>query len=290
MFPRAIIVILLAFCTEPYYHDRLNRAMYIGEMRNLRHELYGESVFTSFRTFEASVLGLNKHFERLYNSVTLCYGLRHIDPKTFNEYFLERLSLASQFQKYPNHYFRISIFSNGDKSLSKKNFGLGELEVDLKISKLPEKKASLKLKTFQSPYSEHYIPLKTGSYFQSLYFKRLAMSKGHDDVLFMRDDLILETSTSNLVLFKNAQAFFPEAKGILAGVTTSLLQKYFQSVNVSYTQMPIQYASLQDFDEVFALNAVRGLTPVLKIDDNEFVVNGQKELEKKFVEFAKDDL
>ena len=258
-------------------------------MRNLRHELYGESVFTSFRTLNSKVLGLEFHIERLLSGVKDIFNFCDMSEKEFLTYFINDLNLDLKFKEYPNHYFRITFYSEGSTELNRHSFSLGEMKVDLSIKPMEElPKKSLKLKTFPTPFSEFYTPYKTGSYQPFLFFRKKALKVGYDDVLFLAGSNVLEASTSNIIFIKEEKVFTPDDPRVLNGVTVQCLESYIEKTNYSFEKEVVNLRDLKKFDASFCLNSVKGITPVTRIDDYIFPsYNKYEKLFNKFYESMK---
>ena len=258
-------------------------------MRNLRHELYGESVFTSFRTLNSKVLGLDLHLERLLSGVKDIFGFCDMSKEAFFSFFINDLNLDLKFKEYPNHYFRLTIYSEGSTELNRYSFSLGEMKVNLStkpIEELPKK--SLKLKTFPSPFSEFYNPCKTGSYQPLLFFRKKALKMGYDDVLFMAGNNVLEASSSNIVFIKENKIITPDDPRILHGVTLQCLESYIEKTSYRFGKEVVTLRDLKEIDACFSLNSVKGIIPVERIDDYIFPsYNKYEKLFNKFYESMK---
>jgi branched-subunit amino acid aminotransferase/4-amino-4-deoxychorismate lyase len=265
-------------------------SMYIGVMRNLRHELYGESVFTSFRTFNGQVYGLEEHFKRLYEAVRDVYFMKTLTYSQFFNYFCIDIR-ASYLNKYPNHYIRMTIFSDQtNSSLNQKSFGLCDLELSISIKDLGEARSSLRLKSFSSPYSKSYIPIKSGSYFQNLYFKRKGIEQGYDDILFTVDDEVVEASTSNIIFQRGNDFFFPAGHYFLQGITLKLFKEFCRFKSFKIYELDIKKNSIRNYDQAFLLNSVQGLVSVKSIDEYEFIVDHSRKLNDHFLKFCEENL
>jgi branched-subunit amino acid aminotransferase/4-amino-4-deoxychorismate lyase len=260
--------------------------MYIEHMINMRHELYGESVFTSFRSYAGKIIGLELHLQRLLGAVQKTYGLEDLTLEQFESHLIageELIGLASQ---YPNHYFRLTIMAQGDSSLQKTSFDLEDLKLVKNIEKRSfDTETEKTLKLTPSPFSQYYEPIKAGSYFQQLFFRRKAMRLGFSDVLFTQDDNILEASTSNILFFKNHQFYTPKANSILYGTTLKLFEKYCYQLDCPLSYETISLSTLDTYEAVYLLNAVEGLTAVSAIEKIKYQTKHLSPLRDNFLKF-----
>lgn len=111
-------------------------------MENLPINLYGESIFTSFRSWESNIPGLNLHFERL--------------AKSLNHYFFNNLedldkikSIISKKIKLDvkdNTYYRITVYLSErasfichDVAIEDLIFHLSEKKLDSEINLVSKK-------------------------------------------------------------------------------------------------------------------------------------------------------
>ena len=256
-------------------------------MLNLRHELYGESVFTSFRTFEGKVFGKDLHLRRLYLAVKACYLLADLSFEDFETYFnleskLQYLNLAN-----PDSYIRLTIYSSKVSSLSHFKFELSELQLDIKIKDYQENVLGIKLKTESYPYSESYRPIKAGSYFQQLLLRKEALADGFDDVSFVGiDGQLLELSTSNII-FKNTQGHFITPKGdyFLRGTTLTLFENYCTERGLLFRVEDIKITDVKNLEAAFALNAVSIIKKIKSINSFEFKENDIDRLRSDFLKY-----
>ena len=257
-------------------------------MRNLRHELYGESVFTSFRTFNGQVYGLEEHFKRLYEAVRNVYFMKTLTYSQFFNYFC--IDVEDLFvNRYQNHYIRMTIFLDQvNSNLNQKSFGLCDLKMNTSVKALGVTRTSLRLKTYPSPYSKNYIPIKSGSYFQNLFFRRKGIEQGYDDILFTINDEIVEASTSNIMFQKENEFFIPAGEYFLQGITIKLFKEYCKFNSFKIYELDIKKISIKDYDQVFLLNSVQGLVSVKSIDDDEFIVDHSRALYDHFFKFCEE--
>ena len=242
--------------------------MYIERMFDKRYALFGESVFTSFRSYEGHVPYLKEHLDRLWRHS--CQGF-HLDLnfENFFDQFLSSLELLTVIIKNPNHYFRITMFSNEANDLNLSHFSLDHLEVDLKILPIDEginEEQSLLIQP--SPFNQYYPLIKTGNYFASLYFRRKAIQAGYSDTVFINDEgMILEASTSNIVFeFKNSFVI-PRSKQIFDGITLIAFKDFCDLNNIHYSEVEIHTQDLVEFSGAYLLNSVKGYSKVYKIND-----------------------
>lgn len=234
----------------------------------MRHELYGESVFTSFQTVDGKVAALGLHYQRLISSLSYCYGVNFNSIEEFKNYFELDKKLEKLFEVNKNSYFRVTFYSLEKGNLNKFKFGLSEIEMDIKVGNLPNESASLRLKVCSYPFSKSYRPIKFGSYAQQLQGKKLALKSGFDDCLYQLDGQALELSTSNIVFRKKSGEFVsPRGDFFLSGITLGAFRKFCEEKKYSFEREEVLIKSLGSFSEVYGMNSVRGIFPIICIEN-----------------------
>ncbi len=264
--------------------------MYIDNMRNMRHELYGESVFTSFRVFNGKIPGFELHLQRLFEAVQETYSLKHVSFNEFYRYFYTSEQILKQAKNNPNSYCRITVFSQVNTGLNQIRFGLSDLCMNFEISPIKEEIKPVSLKSYLSPFSKNYVPIKSSSYFQQLHFKKLALKLHYNDCLFIVDGNISEASTSNIVFYKSGEYFFPEGNFFLQGITLEVFKKFCLNQSLSIKAKTISYKELSDYEGAFLLNSVKGLVPIYKIDEFDYAIDNIICVKRSFINFCEDSL
>ena len=137
--------------------------------------LFGESAFTSFRTFNGKVAFFEKHILRLLNS---CEYLDFETDSGLWESIEE--DCHDLFESNSNHYFRITIFSNLD----------GSVDFFIWVKPLPPVLKSVKLKTIKADHPLFFDEVKIGSYAPIFHLGR-KLRKDHpefDEFLLVSND------------------------------------------------------------------------------------------------------
>ena len=108
--------------------------------------------------------------------------------------------------------------------------------------------------------------VKSTSYAVNMASQRHAQALGVDDAIWLSSDgWVLEAPTSTVVLVSGERLSTPPvATGILPGTTLGALRDL-----VDVPEAPISAADLAAADEVMLLGSVRGVAPVIALDDRE---------------------
>jgi branched-subunit amino acid aminotransferase/4-amino-4-deoxychorismate lyase len=229
--------------------------------------LYGESIFTSFRSVNGVIYGLEDHLERVLSGVNEYYFLNSRSDESITSYFNVKIKVQDLAKINQNHYFRVTFFNSTRYELMPEGFGLSDIEMEISTEEVSFSANHVSLKTLPTPFSENYKTIKSGSYFQHLYFKRMAKNCGFDDVLFERSGDVLEASTSNIILFKENKITFMKGKGIFPGITQVLLSKYASELGVEVDDRVVRVRHLGQFTGAALINSVQFVKPIYRIND-----------------------
>lgn len=130
----------------------------------------------------------------------------------------------------------------------------------------------LQLQTQPSPYmmDSPLIGHKTMGYADLFYGRNLALKAGYDDVLFFnQNNLITETSYSNIFAVKDNQLFTPKSS---AGIIPGTIRELFIT-NLDAQEGDISRNTMQTYDYFFVTSSIKGLRPVVKIDQIQFKID-----------------
>ena len=110
----------------------------------------------------------------------------------------------------------------------------------------------VRLMAFKRMQDENLDSFKIGSYGQSFYLKRLAISKGYEDILFVDNENIYEASSSN-IFFKKGDTFITPKSGIYKGlIREKRIGKESQNIEVR----DVLISELAGFDSCFLTNSI----------------------------------
>lgn len=244
---------------------------------NTRSALYGEAIFTSFRSFGVKVPKLSSHFKRLYAAAEDYYELSHISYEQFVAHFLGEFKPESFGE---NQYFRLDLYNTSSARLIQNDIGLSDLELKITNRDIVESNSDemISLKSYLSPYGKGFIPYKSASYFQNLLYRKKAMRVGSDDALFFLDEKITEATTSNIIFQKGSQFYTPKGDHFLKGITLELFKEKF---NIEETNIFLR--EMDHYDSAYLLNSVKSIVPVFQLDHFQFKIN--RNIPKEFKQF-----
>lgn len=131
--------------------------------------------------------------------------------------------------------------------------------------------AGIRLITYPWPRTTPLADHKTLNY---LYYRRAgkwAIAQGADEALILNPDgTVSETNTANMILFTQDEVVVPESPHALPGVTQRMACRFLESNGASLRRMPVDAASLHEYDAILLTNALMGAVPVVALDGSPF--------------------
>ena len=238
--------------------------------------LYGDGLFETIKVHNGKILLFHEHISRLllslsffsyqaarlkdlknelkkniYNLIEMnhlackdavvkivaCRGeyINRMDYKTPSESYF--IVFAEEFKGYP-----ASLYLNG---------------IDVATS-------SIRRVSYQNQLYRH----KTLSYFENIFSRNEANSKGANESLFIsEDDFVLEGAVSNIFMIKKEKVFTPSLDfNILPGIIRGEVLKICSTNRIDFREEKFKITDLYDADEIFITNSMMGIMPVKKID------------------------
>ncbi len=239
--------------------------------------LYGDGFFETIKVHKGRIFLLDEHILRLYLSLSF-FNYRILGLQDFKNEIkqnideliqIKNLAAKDAFVKivvcrgeYKNRMdyktsqeSLIIIFAEEFKGYPAAAYSDG---VDIVIS-------SIKRVSYQNEIYRH----KALSYFENIFSRNEAISKGASESIFISaDDFILEGSVSNIFLIKKETVLTPSLDfNILAGIIREKILKICHDNNIEAKEGKLKPKDLNEADEIFITNSLIGILPVKKIED-----------------------
>lgn len=107
--------------------------------------------------------------------------------------------------------------------------------------------------------------IKTLNYFRSLTLLEDAKQKGASEVIYCDNGYILEGTVCNFFAVKQCTIITPK-EGILYGITREIILEITKNL-FPIEERPIEYLEIPTFDEAFTSSSIKGIVPIVFIDD-----------------------
>jgi branched-chain amino acid aminotransferase len=236
--------------------------------------LYGDSIFETVRTLEGRPFHLRDHIERLAWSAERT-GIRlPLGPAELATE-MERLFAEAQARGLgPELSIRIMVTR-----------GEGPLGLDPTEAQDPRRIAFIQplrpppdaayrdgvAVVTQTSYrpSDAAEGAKVGNYLESILAIRRARETGaHEALIVDGRGRVLEGTTSNVFIVRGTSLLTPPASlGILPGITRKLVLAVAPDAGLTAEEATLTLDDVRGADEVFLTSTIRGVLPVVKVDD-----------------------
>lgn len=251
---------------------REGKAVISPDNRSFR---YGDGLFETMRVVKGNVILKQFHFERLLHGMKL---LQFDIPDFFTASHLEQdiLSLCKK-NRIEDAVIRLVVFrSDGglyDLKDMRPNYIIQSIAVQ-QVAHLKEQPGGIVIDIYEdvtkacNPFSEiksnNFLPYTMAA----LYAKQKKLG---DCIVLNQYGRVADATIANVFIVKNKEIFTPPlSEGCVAGVVRRFLLKILPLQGISIQEKPLTVNDLQNADEVFLTNAIRGLRFVKKFRDKNY--------------------
>ncbi|MGM0366120.1 MAG: aminotransferase class IV [Actinomycetota bacterium] len=237
---------------------------------------YGDGLFETMPSLEGKIIALQKHLDRLFSSLAF-FGYTLNFSKEDMAAWIASTVQKNNFKK-SDAYIKVMVSRGGlGNALSfdtpcKPNVVI----ISRKLSPYPARyyregvgvvRSSIARTAFSNPCYRH----KLLNYFESIYAKNEARSRGAAEALFLtRDRMVLEGSVSNIFMVKGKNIYTPPLiYNILPGITREAVINIGRKNGLDIKQRKFDFLELGRCDEAFLTNSLMGVMPVRSIEAKE---------------------
>lgn len=231
----------------------------VEDLRALALVNYGH--FTSLQVRDHAAQGIELHRQRLLASTRELFG-------TDLDFNSVRAQMRAAVAEAPDCTLRVTVFS---RDFDYRN-PAGGFPPDVLVSvSPPSPPRTLPLRIASFAFLRPVPQVKHVGTFPLFHYRRLAITAGYDDALFVDPaGAIAEGSVWNIGFWGQGGVVWPEAPA-LRGTAERLLQEGLERQGVHQQVRPVRLAEVRDFEAVFACNA-GGIQPIATIDETGFPV------------------
>lgn len=215
---------------------------------------FGIGLFETIK-IEDCPIDLDLHLTRMFNSSKEL----NLDIKYNKEFYKKKILKYIKDNNIKNKALRLTVFDEGynistrDVPYSKETYEKG-----FKLIISPIKRGN-------SIIYKH----KTTNYYENIYTKKYALSRGYDDGLFLDyNNTILECSMSNIFFIKDNKIYTPNSElPILNGVMKKRIIDVCSELNIKLIEKNININDIKEYDFAFVTNSLMKVMKVTKIED-----------------------
>ena len=223
--------------------------------------LYGEGLFETI-LWQGENYKLKKHYERLKSSAEF-FGF----PVPSYEEFLKEIKKATEGKK--NLYVKFLVVYEGKDYYGDTPEGFRVKVFTKELPKIPES-VNLCVSKVRRHSKNPLVYHKTTNFFINTFVKREAKRRGYYDAIMLNEkERVTETSSANLLLYKDGKFYTPSREsGLLWGTTLDIL---CEELEVKEVEVSVDF--LNSCESVFILNSLLLAVPVYEVEGKTFKVD-----------------
>lgn len=236
---------------------------------------YGDGIFESIRLSDHGIPLLQSHCSRLLRGAAL---LSLSLPDSFSPAFLSH-QIAITTGGIPHARVRFCIFrSNGGLYRPADDRTQWVLEADsLEEAAFPIHRNGIVAGICPYPLlTDHYTSaVKTCNRLPSVLAAQYARQMMLDDCIMLHTSGSMASFSSGNIFFIQEQQLItpPLTSGCIDGVMRRLLLQLAPDLGFQVIEKDIRPVDLRTMDEVFLTNAIRGIVPVRRLGDRDFIID-----------------
>ncbi len=232
--------------------------------------LYGDGVYETLRTYNGEIWQLDEHLRRLQHSAKLL-GLKMPWPLARVGQWIKKTVLLNHFKE---SRIRVTLTRGIN------NFDFLSCEkptLCIQVQKLiPEPQTlynkGVKVITIKQ---ERVLPqAKTINLLPMILGQRMMRkNKAYEAIFVDAKGFVREGAVTNVFMVKNDVVMTPK-NNILSGITRQFILKLAGNIGFKIKEIDFHVNRLYQADEVFITNALKGIIPVVRIDE-QMIMNGK---------------
>ena len=227
--------------------------------------LFGDGVYELIPVYNNKIFLLQKHLERLKNSLSLI-GMKFIDGL---EDTIEKLISIND----KKNYFIYLHITRGQQE--KRNHVYPKSIVPtvlIMCEEYPTYNQEQITTGFSACVQEDFRWLKSNiksiSLLGNVLLKNLAHMGGFYETLLIRNNKLTEGSASNVFTVKDSKIYTPRLSNeLLPGVTRDLLIDLLKDHHMKVIESDISHQDLLDSDEVWCSSSTNAVVPIVRVED-----------------------
>ena len=221
----------------------------------------GYSIFDYFVAENGIIIWLEDYLDRFYQSAQRAEMKVPYDREELKKIIFELVRRNNKAKSGVKLILTGGYSTNGYTPSGECNLLIFNLDFPHHEDNLHEKGVSLVMDEYMRPNPT----IKTTNYFNSVLHRKRMEAIDAVDVLYYHQNIIYETSRSNIYLIKNGRVITKE-DDVLQGVTRkNVLRVIEQNYPLELRDIPVE--ELWGADEVFITSSTKWILPVVRIED-----------------------
>ncbi len=219
--------------------------------------LYGQGIYDVIPFIEKQPLWLEKHIKNWLYALSSIQLNNELD-------WPEIISHLINNYKQDHGYIYLHASQGAGLSRLEPSNSASYLAIPQDYSFPSMEEASAPLKVVVAPDNErcNTRSFKHSSRFHYRFLQEQAHSNGYDEVIFHKDNHLLEGCSSNVFLLRNKQILTPPEKYIYPGITRSIIKEIAPQHGLRFIVTDIHLDDIRPTDELCISGSLRTLRPI----------------------------
>ena len=229
--------------------------------------LFGDGVYEVIKCTDGKIIFYQEHIERLKNSLA---GL----ALPFNDFAILTTTITQLLEKNDLTQGDVLVYlqiTRGAYQARSHEFPSGDISptVFIMTTRCPDLSANKKgiQLTTHNDTRWYWCSLKTVNLLGNVLAKQNAVEQQAQEVVLVRDGIVLECSASSIAIVKDGKVYaHPAEEYILPSITMSALQRACDKEGVPFIDKKFDVQEMKDADEILVLSTVRDINHAVLVD------------------------
>ena len=239
---------------------------------------YGDGFFESIKIINSIPINLSLHLNRIRHSLNVL----HMTNKYISEDIVCHIKDLIKSNQILYGSLKINISRSGNGKYLPNNF-TSNILITTKKGLSYKQNNSISICLFSDEYKSRGLlsSLKSSNSLIYILGTIYAESKGFENALILNDNNnVIEATNSNIFIVKNNKISTPPIKD---GCVDGVMRKWITN-NENIHIKSVSINEIYDSEEIFICNTISGITPVRKIDNQDFdIFNNANRLQHKII-------
>jgi branched-chain amino acid aminotransferase len=239
---------------------------------------YGDGFFESIKIINSIPINLSLHLNRIRHSLNVL----HMTNKYISEDIVCHIKDLIKSNQILYGSLKINISRSGNGKYLPNNF-TSNILITTKKGLSYKQNNSISICLFSDEYKSRGLlsSLKSSNSLIYILGTIYAESKGFENALILNDNNnVIEATNSNIFIVKNNKISTPPIKD---GCVDGVMRKWITN-NENIHIKSVSINEIYDSEEIFISNTISGITPVRKIDNQDFdIFNNANRLQHKII-------
>ena len=252
-----------------YYNGAIGPLSEMSVPMNDRAVYFGDGVYELALARNGKIFGLKEHLERFFSSLKLMDINFRMNAAELTGELIKVLSIAEPDPEYTEQgvYWQVSRGTDTRDHTYPGSSVIPNLMITVRPKSMHDIQQRIRLLIIEDTRFMH-CNIKTLNLIPNVLARQAAVSRGCDEAVFHRGDVVTECAASNIsILRKGTLRTAPLGPFILPGVTRKQLIERCRELSVPVDETAFSLEEMMEADEVIVTSTSRMCTGVSMIDD-----------------------